>query len=121
MPRSPPSENSGPCTATHTTFEFRGSTAILPMCSDLSSPTRFQDLPASVDLYNPVPKCALRWLLFSPVPSQMTFESLGSTTTQQREKASTSPMRGKTSSKLMPRFAVFHNPPNAEAMYQVFG
>ena len=34
----------------------------------------------------PSPKWALRWLLFSPVPSQRTFESLGSMAMQQRVK-----------------------------------
>src|SRR6187551_1181357 len=33
-PRSPPDENSGPCAATNTTFELRGSITILPMCSE---------------------------------------------------------------------------------------
>src|SRR6188768_1579635 len=94
---------------------------ILPMCSESAKPTRFHVLPASSDLYRPVPKCALRWLAFSPVPSQTTFESFGSTTTQQRLKASTSPDRGKIASKETPRFIVFHNPPNADATYQTLG
>src|SRR5262245_35153702 len=93
------------------------------MCSDFSRPDNFQVLPASVDLYSPVPKCALRWLLFSPVPSQITFESLGSTTTQQRLPATESPdpTVGNTSSNVMPRFDVFQSPPNADATYQTLG
>ena len=62
---------------------------------------RFHVLPASVDLYTPSPKCALRWLLFSPVPSQTTFESFGSTTTQQSVKDAPS---SKIGSNVMPRF-----------------
>ena len=41
-----------------------------------------QVFPSSVDLKRPSPKCALRWLKFSPVPSQTMSELFGSTTTQ---------------------------------------
>src|SRR5581483_2125654 len=54
-PRSPPGPHSGPCAATYTTSELRGSRRILPMCSDLSSPTFFQDLPPSSERYTPSP------------------------------------------------------------------
>ncbi len=47
-PRSPPAENNGPCAATQTTFELRGSTQILPICSEFGSPAFFHVLPASV-------------------------------------------------------------------------
>src|SRR5262249_39076129 len=50
MPRSPPEDHSGPCAATYTTFELRGSIWMRPMCSDFSRPTRFHVVPASVDL-----------------------------------------------------------------------
>src|SRR5687767_6890807 len=88
------------------------------MCSDFSSPTRFHVLPASVDLYKPSPKAALRWLVFSPVPSQTTFESFGSTTTQQ---SVNDPPSSKIGAKVMPRFSVFHSPPNALATYHTLG
>ena len=117
-PRSPPGENSGPCAATYTTFELRGSITILPICSEVSSPTRFQVLPASVDLYTPSPKCALRWLWFSPVPNQTMFELRGSTSTQHRLNDGPASKMG---SNVTPRFTVFHNPPNAVATYQTFG
>src|SRR5262249_37770255 len=117
-PRSPPADQSGPCAATYTTFELRGSMTIWPMCSDAASPARCHVLPASVDLYTPSPKWALRWLAFSPVPSQITLEFLGSTTTQQSVNG---PPSSKTGVKDVPRFVVFQSPPNAVATYQVFG
>src|SRR5689334_2252358 len=88
------------------------------MCSDVSSPARFHVLPASVDLYTPSPKCALRWLWFSPVPNQTMLEFRGSTTTQQRLNDGPS---SKTGSNDTPRLTVFHRPPNAVATYQTFG
>ncbi len=66
----------------------------------------------------PSPKCALRWLLFSPVPSQRTFESFGSMATQQSVKT---PLSSKIGENVMPRLVVFHRPPNADTTYQVFG
>ena len=45
------------------------------MCSESASPIFFHVLPASVDLKMPAPNATLRWLLFSPVASQTTFES----------------------------------------------
>src|SRR5262245_31818737 len=38
-PRSPPFTDNGPCAATYTTSELRGSMRIFPMCSDSLSPT----------------------------------------------------------------------------------
>src|SRR5215471_15241210 len=64
----------------------------------------------------PSPKCALRWLAFSPVPSHTTFELFGSTTTQQ---SVNEPPSSNTGVKVVPRLVVFHNPPNAVAMYHV--
>src|SRR4029078_12572834 len=63
----------------------------------------------------PSPKCALRWLAFSPVPSQTTLEFFGSTTTQQSVKE---PPLSKTGVKVVPRLLVFHRPPKAVATYQ---
>ncbi len=66
----------------------------------------------------PSPKCALRWLAFSPVPSQTTFEFFGSTTTQQRVN---DPPLSNAGVKVVPRLVVFQSPPNAVATYQVLG
>jgi hypothetical protein len=66
----------------------------------------------------PSPKCALRWLWFSPVPSHSTLESRGSMTMQQRL---WEPPSSKIGVKDTPRFVVFHTPPNDDAMYQVLG
>src|SRR3954468_23405310 len=81
-PRSPPGDQSGPCDATYTTAELRGSIRIFAMCSEFFSPTFVHVFPASVDLYNPSPKSTLRCALFSPLPSQMTLELFGSIVTQ---------------------------------------
>ena len=47
-------------------------------------------LPGIGGFEETLPKWALRWLRFSPVPSHTTSESLGSTTTQQVVKAAPS-------------------------------
>ncbi len=59
--------------------------AIMPMCSECSSPVFVHEAPPLIDLYTPSPKETLRWLLFSPVPTQMTLESLGSIVMQPME------------------------------------
>src|SRR3982751_7072615 len=66
----------------------------------------------------PSPKCPLRWLAFSPVPSHTTFESFGSTTTQHNVN---DPPSSNTGVKVVPRLVVFHRPPNAVATYHVLG
>ncbi len=52
------------------------------------------------------------------MPSQTTFESFGSITTQHSVNEAWS---SKIGVKVMPRFTVFHNPPNALATYQTLG
>ena len=55
-PRSPPADHSGPSAATNTVLPSRGSTRILPMCSEAASPTRSQvrpAVPAPVDAVPP--------------------------------------------------------------------
>src|SRR4051812_47850521 len=64
----------------------------------------------------PSPKCALRWLAFSPVPSHTTSEFFGSTATQH---SVNDPPLSKTGVNVVPRLMVFHNPPNAVATYHV--
>src|SRR5689334_15466751 len=86
-PRSPPDDHSGPCAATQTTSLFRGSIAMRPIFSECSRPTRCHVAPASVLLNTPSPALALRRFVFSPVASQITFEFLGSTSTQHIEYA----------------------------------
>ena len=56
--------------------------------------------------------------MFSPVPSQTTFESFGSTTTQQ---SVNEPPWSKIGANVTPRLTVFQSPPNALATYQTFG
>ena len=66
----------------------------------------------------PSPKCALRWLAFSPVPSHTTLEFFGSTTTQQ---SVNEPPLSKIGANVVPRLVVFHRPPKAVATYQTSG
>ncbi len=66
----------------------------------------------------PSPKATLRWLLFSPVPSQTTFESFGSTVTAPSEYEAWS---SKIAVQVLPRFSVFQRLPEAAAMYQTLG
>src|SRR3954471_23375901 len=72
-PRSPPFRQSGPCAATYTTSELRGSITMRAMCSDSLRPVFVQLLPPSIDLYTPSPYATTRCALFSPVPTQTTF------------------------------------------------
>src|SRR6185437_12284740 len=58
-----------PMAATKTTLGLRGSTAILPMCCVSSSPTCVHDLPASTDLYTPLPKPVESRSVDSPEPT----------------------------------------------------
>src|SRR5215203_3888700 len=66
----------------------------------------------------PSPNATLRWLLFSPVPSQTTLESFGSTFTAPSENDGYS---SKIGAKVLPRFSVLNNPPDALATYHTFG
>src|SRR5262245_48043482 len=66
----------------------------------------------------PSPNATLRWLLFSPVPSQTTFESFGSTLTAPREN---DPPSSKIGVNMFPRLSVLNNPPDALATYQTLG
>src|SRR3954465_8943029 len=98
-------------------FELRGSMTILPMCSELRRPTFCQVRPASTDLYTPSPYATARCALFSPVPTQTTFGLCGSMTTVPIEYVV---CWSKTGVNVVPAFVVFHTPPAATPMYQVF-
>src|SRR3954471_9816305 len=63
----------------------------------------------------PSPKCALRWLWFSPVPSQRMLEFFGSMTMQQLLNA---PYSSKIGVQDAPRLTVFQTLPKAAATYQ---
>src|SRR5439155_9425474 len=54
----------------------------------------------------------LRWLLFSPVPTQTTFGFLGSSTTHPIEY---DPSPSNTGVQVVPAFVVFHTPPDPAA------
>src|SRR5882724_1501495 len=109
-PRSPPGPQSGPCAATYTMFESFGSMAILPMCSDVFRPTFFQLLPASSERYRPLPYETLRWLLFSPVPTQTVKGFFGSRAIAPIEN---DPSLSKTGVQVAPLLIVFHTLPEA--------
>src|SRR3954463_1771477 len=85
---------------------------ILPMCSDALRPTFCQVRPPSTDLYTPSPYPTLRWLLFSPVPTQTTWGFLGSITTTPMEY---DPSLSKTGAQVVPALVVFQTLPDPAA------
>src|ERR1051326_3664214 len=93
-------------------FESLGSMAIRPMCSEVFRPTFRQVLPPSSDLYRPLPYETLRWLLFSPVPTQTVRGFFGSSTIAPIEYE---PSRSKTGVQVFPLLMVLHTPPDADA------
>src|ERR1019366_7047517 len=68
-----------PIAATNTTFGFFGSTAMRPMCCVSSSPMCDQLLPASVDLYMPLPYPIESRSVHSPVPTYTVSGADGAT------------------------------------------
>src|SRR6267143_972682 len=82
--------------------------AMRPMCSELFSPTFFQLLPPSSERYTPLPYETLRWLLFSPVPTQTVSGFFGSSAIEPIEYE---PSRSKTGVQVVPLLIVFHPTP----------
>jgi hypothetical protein len=68
--------------------------------------------PPSVDRYTPSPYDTLRWLLFSPVPTQTVMGSLGSRVMQPIEYE---PWLSKIGVHTVPAVVVFQTPPEATA------
>src|SRR5581483_355671 len=93
-------------------FESFGSIAMRPMCSEFLRPTLRQVLPPSSDLYRPLPYDTLRWLLFSPVPTQTVKGFFGSSAMQPIEYE---PSRSNTGVHVVPLLTVFQTPPEALA------
>src|SRR5262245_55598596 len=91
---------------------------MLPMCSELSRPTRVNVSPPSVDLYTPSPYVALRGFEFSPVPSQTMSEFFGSITTQHMLNE---PPLSNTECHVLPRLSLFQSPPTADATKYLVG
>ena len=85
---------------------------ILPTCSLFFKPIFFHVRPPSILLYTPSPYPTLRWLLFSPVPTQTVFGFFGSRTTQPIEY---DPSPSNTGVQVVPALVVFHTPPEAAA------
>ena len=71
----------------------------------------FHDLPPSSDRYTPSPYDTLRWLLFSPVPTQTTLGFFASITTVPMEYE---PSPSNTGVNEVPALTVFHTPPDAD-------
>src|SRR5258705_2984931 len=69
-----------PNAATKTRFSFLGSIASPPTCCTLSNPTCVHVLPASVDLYMPLPTERSGRSNPSPLPTYNTFGLDGETT-----------------------------------------
>src|SRR5271157_465654 len=88
----------------------------LAICSERSSPTLEKLAPPAIDLYSPSLYPTLRWLLFSPVPTQTTMRFPGSTATQPIEY---DPLPSKIGTHVVPEFFVFQTPPESAATYQV--
>src|SRR5437899_13084916 len=93
-------------------LESFGSMAMRPMCSEVFKPTFFHVLPPSSERYSPLPYETLRWLLFSPVPTQTVSGFFGSSAMAPIEYE---PSRSKTGVHVVPSFTVFQTPPDAEA------
>src|SRR5262245_5510545 len=93
-------------------FESFGSIAMRPMCSEVFSPTFFHVLPPSSDRKRPLPYDTLRWLLFSPVPTQTVSGFFGSSAIAPIEYEAS---RSKTDVQVIPSFTVFQTPPEADA------
>ena len=72
-----------------------------------------QFLPPSRDRYTPSPNETLRWLLFSPVPTQTTDGFRGSIVTHPMEY---DPSPSKTGVQVVPLLVVFQTPPEQTAM-----
>src|SRR5438132_5069696 len=83
-----------------------------PMCSEVFRPTFLQVLPPSSERYKPLPYETLRWLLFSPVPTQTVKGFFGSSAIAPIEYE---PSRSNTGVHVVPSFTVFQTPPDAEA------
>ena len=95
-------------TATKTTFGLRGSTATLPMCCVSARPMCVQLLPASVDLYMPLPKPTESRSDDSPLPTYTTSGLDGATAIAPIE-ATGCPSN--TGIHVRPAFTVFQTPP----------
>src|SRR5712671_4497975 len=74
-PRSSLSPKGCPSAATNAMSGFFGFTIKRPMARVSPSPTDFQVLPASMDLYTPFPPTMLPRMQASPVPTYMTLGS----------------------------------------------
>ena len=72
-PRSPPGENSGPCAATNTVFEFRGSITIFATCSEFGRPDFLPRVPCVRALIDAVaiPDRALRLVFARTQPDHV--------------------------------------------------
>src|SRR5713101_6799474 len=99
-------------------LESFGSMAMRPMCSEVFNPTFFHVLPPSSERYSPLPYETLRWLLFSPVPTQTVSGFFGSSTMQPIEYE---PSRSKTGVQVVPAFRGFQTPPDAAATKECEG
>src|SRR5687768_8971301 len=88
-----------------------------PMCCDVRSPMCCHVLPPFSDLYTPSPQDELRWLLDSPVPTQMIS---GFVAAMAMSPIDDVPSRSNIGSHVVPAFVVFHTPPDAEAAYISF-
>src|SRR5713226_1084957 len=91
---------------------------IRPMCCESCRPMFVQVLPASEDLYTPLPHDELCRLFGSPVPTHTIAGSEGATVTSPMVET---PSLSNTGSHVVPALVVFQTPPEAVPTYTVLG
>src|SRR5437868_60027 len=107
-PRSGFGPQRSPSAATYRMSGFDGCTTIRPMWKVSFRPICFHVLPASMDLYTPLPHDELCRLLASPVPTYTIAGFDGASVTSPMEGLPTS---SKTCSHVVPPFVVLSTPP----------
>ena len=115
-PRSSEAAQRLPAAATQSVSGSLGCTMIRPTWRVFSSPRRTHVRPPSSERYTPAPQGELCRLLASPVPTYTIRGSEGATATSPIELTAS---WANSSSQVVPRLDVFHNPPVAAATYHV--
>src|SRR2546428_3263918 len=117
MPRSVLVPHKWPSAATYTMSGFVGWITTRPIERVSFNPMCVHFLPPSLDLYTPSPHHWERRLFFSPVPTHTTFVSDGATA---RSPIVWTPNPSATDCQVIPPLDVFHTPPPAAPMQNVF-
>src|SRR5262249_6542446 len=102
--------NACPIAATYAMSGFVGCTRITPMCRVSSRPSCVQVLPPSVERQTPLPCVRSSRQSVSPVPTQITFGSLGASAIAPTEEMLVLP--SVMLYQVWPAFVVFQTPPS---------